>query len=73
MYNPKKTKNPLDWVLRYLRESKEELIRVTWPSKALTIKYSVIVVILSIFIAAFFGGLDWVFDQGVKELIKLTV
>lgn len=46
--------------------------KVTWPSRKETVKYSVIVIALSIVIAAFFGGLDWVLNQGLEWLISAT-
>jgi preprotein translocase subunit SecE len=64
--------NPLFWLIRYLRESKEEMKKVTWPSKQDTIKYTILVVVLSIVIAAFFGGFDWLLNLGLENLIKMT-
>lgn len=67
----KKT-NPITWMIRYVKEAKEELTKVTWPSKKETTKYVVIILILSLAIAAFFGGLDWLLTNGLKLLINLT-
>ncbi|PJA45685.1 preprotein translocase subunit SecE [Candidatus Uhrbacteria bacterium CG_4_9_14_3_um_filter_50_9] len=67
-----KKENPIQWLFRYLKESREELKKVTWPSKQVTTKYSLIVVVLSIVIAGFFGGLDWVLNLGLERLIDLT-
>ena len=68
-----KTKeNPIVWFFRYVRESKEEMKKVTWPSKQETTKYSVIVIILSLLIAGFFGGLDWLLNIGLDQLVALT-
>ncbi|MBU0646298.1 preprotein translocase subunit SecE [Patescibacteria group bacterium] len=72
MYSSTRPSNPLAWFARYLRDAKEELGKVTWPSKQDTIRYSVVVIAISVFVAAFFGGLDWVFNLGLEELIKLA-
>ncbi len=68
----KKKVNPIKWLITYVRESKEEMKKVTWPSKKETVTYSVIVIILSIILAAFFGGLDWLLNIGLEQLIALT-
>lgn len=72
MYSPTRPSSPLAWFARYLRDAKEELGKVTWPAKDLTIKYSIVVIFISVFVAAFFGGLDWVFNLGLEKLISLT-
>lgn len=72
MYSSTRPSNPFAWFMRYLRDAKEELGKVTWPSKELTVKYSIVVILISVFVAAFFGGLDWVFNKGLEELIRLT-
>ncbi len=64
--------NPVLWLVRYVRESKEEMQKVTWPSKQETIKYTILVVALCLIIAGFFGGLDWLLNLGLDELIKVT-
>lgn len=64
--------NPIKWLFQYINESREEMKKVTWPNRKETVKYSVIVIALSIVIAAFFGGLDWVLNQGLEWLIAAT-
>ncbi|MBM5789782.1 preprotein translocase subunit SecE [Candidatus Parcubacteria bacterium] len=66
------TTNPLAWVVNYLRESREELRKVTWPSKQETTKYAIIVIALALLIAGFFGGLDWLLNLALGQLIALT-
>lgn len=57
-------------LIQYFKESKEELKKVTWPSKQDTTKYTLIVIVLSLLIAAFFGGFDWVLNLGLEKLIE---
>jgi preprotein translocase subunit SecE len=68
----KKKVNPIKWLASYVNEAKEEMKKVTWPSRKETMKYSVIVIVLSLLIAGFFGGLDWILNQGLEWLISLT-
>ena len=67
----KKKENPLQWLVRYVKESREEMKKVTWPSNTETTKYSIIVIVLSLLIAGFFGGLDWLLSQGLELLISI--
>ncbi len=68
----KKKINAFQWLFSYVREARAELNKVTWPSRKETLKYSLIVIAISLFVAVFFAGADWVFDLGFKQLIKLT-
>ena len=65
----KRAKNP---VFSYLQESKEELQKVTWPSQKETIRYSVIVIAISVAVAAYFGAVDWVLKLGLDALIDFA-
>lgn len=59
-------------VVRYFREAREELRKVTWPQRREVILYSSLVVIVSVVTAAYFGLIDWLFTIGLEELVKLT-
>ena len=47
-------------IINFLREVKEELDKVTWPTRAQTIKYTVLVVIVAVAVGAFLGGFDYI-------------
>ena len=53
----------------YLRDSKEEIKRISWPSRKDITRYSVLVIVLTILTAAFSGGLDIVFNKLIAWLI----
>lgn len=53
----------------YLRDSKEEIKRISWPSRKDITRYSVLVIVLTILTAAFFGGLDIAFNKLIAWLI----
>jgi preprotein translocase SecE subunit len=67
-----KTRNPAVWIYRYFRESKEELQKVSWPTRPDTIRYSVLVIVIVTALAAFFAGLDWVLNLGFEKLLALA-
>ncbi|RMD51881.1 preprotein translocase subunit SecE [Candidatus Parcubacteria bacterium] len=59
-------------IIRYLREAKRELEKVSWPTQQQTVRYAIIIIILSAILAVYFGGIDYLFNKGLEALIKLT-
>jgi preprotein translocase subunit SecE len=55
---------------RFLREVIAELKKVTWPTREETVKLTVVVIIISILVGAFIGGLDSVFLRATTILFK---
>lgn len=53
----------------YIIGSYAEMKKVTWPTKEQTINYSLVVIGLSLFMAIFFAGLDYVFNLGISKII----
>lgn len=45
-------------IIEYFRSAKQELSKVTWPSREQTVRYSTLVIIVSLIVAGFFGMLD---------------
>ena len=58
-------------IIKYIRDSKEELLKVTWPSKEKTINSTILVISVSIAIAAFLGGLDYGFNKLLEYVLKV--
>ncbi len=58
--------------ITYLKQAKEELEKVTWPSRKETTRYSIIVVAVSVLLAIFIGVLDLALNIGLDELVKLV-
>lgn len=56
-------------VLQFVQEAKAELLKVNWPTKKQTINYTGLVVAVSVAVAAFLGGLDYVFSFILKTFI----
>ena len=57
-------------IVGYVRESKDELKKVIWPSRKETIKYTVLVIGVSLATAAFLGAIDFGLNIVVEELIR---
>ncbi len=66
-----KRTNPAVWLLNYFRESREEMRKITWPSKQDTFKYSIVVIGLCLILAFFFAGLDFALSSGLQKLLAL--
>ena len=56
-------------LLRYMREARDELRKVAWPSRETTIRYTIVVAVASVAIGAVTGGLDWVLAQVLEQVI----
>ncbi len=56
--------------VKYFREARMELEKVSWPSRKDTITYSVIVLVLSLATAAFIGALDLGLSKGLEFLVS---
>jgi len=53
----------------YLKEVKSELKKVTWPSRDITIKYTIAVILFSIAMIIFLGGLDLIFSYLLNTFV----
>lgn len=51
---------------RYLREVRQELKKVTWPSKEEIVSSTIVVLITVAFFILLVGGFDYIFAQVVK-------
>lgn len=56
-------------ITQFLKEARAELMKVNWPTKKQTINYTATVIGISIAVAAFLGGLDYIFEQILNKFI----
>lgn len=56
-------------ILTFLREAKVELSRVNWPSQQEIMRYTVLVIVISISVALFLGALDFLFSFLVEKYL----
>lgn len=57
-------------IINYFKEAKSELKKVSWPSREQTRNHTLLVIGISLGIAAFLGLLDYLFTLGFEYLIK---
>ncbi|MDO8522621.1 MAG: preprotein translocase subunit SecE [bacterium] len=55
---------------QYLKDTRGELRHVAWPTQFQTIVYTVIVVLLSFFIALYLGFFDFIFTTGLRNVVE---
>ncbi len=53
----------------YLKESKDEMKKVVWPTRAQTTRYTIMVIGVTVVVAAFLGALDFLFTFVMDKLI----
>ncbi|MFA6514004.1 MAG: preprotein translocase subunit SecE [Patescibacteria group bacterium] len=53
----------------YIKASITEMKKVTWPTKKETYNYTILVIGISLAVAAFLGALDYIFSLGIKFII----
>jgi preprotein translocase subunit SecE len=61
--------NFLKKILNFLKESLTELKKVKWPSAEETLQYTLIVIIISLVVAVYLGGLDYLFSFLLRKFI----
>lgn len=54
---------------RYIKETRGELNHVSWPTRRQAVLYTLAVVAISIVVAAYLGGLDWVFARLLEMFV----
>lgn len=57
-------------VIQYLREVRRELSKVTWPTRQEATRMTVIVIIASLLVGLYIGGLDLAFTSLLGLFIK---
>lgn len=57
-------------LVNYIKASIEEMRKVTWPTKKETYNYTLLVIGISIALAAFLGSIDYIFTKGLELIIN---
>lgn len=53
----------------YIKETKGELKHVSWPTRKQAVNYTLLVIGISIIVAAYLGILDFIFRKAIELLI----
>jgi preprotein translocase subunit SecE len=69
----KKSGGQSNALLRYVRETRGELRKVTWPTREESQRLTAIVLGVTAVMALFLGLLDLIFSNGIQELVRLVV
>ena len=56
--------------IAFLKETRDELKKVVWPSKQQVIRLTFVVIIISLIVGLFLGGLDFVFVKIIETVVK---
>ena len=59
----------LNRIITFLKEARIELKKVTWPGREETIRYTITVVVISLVVALFLGGLDFIFQWVLNNFV----
>ncbi|MEK7521671.1 MAG: preprotein translocase subunit SecE [Patescibacteria group bacterium] len=56
--------------IRFLSEVRSELSKVVWPTRAQTTQATILVIVISLIVGAYVGGLDLIFTSILNNLLK---
>lgn len=57
-------------VISFLKEVREELSKVAWPTREQTTRYTVLVVIVAVAVGLFLGGLDYILTSVTAFILE---
>ncbi len=57
--------------IQYLKDTRGELHHVAWPTQVQTIVYTILVVLVSIFVALYLGLFDFHFTTGLARFLNV--
>ncbi len=55
--------------ITFVRQAYDELKQIVWPTRNEIIRLTGIVIILSVLMGVYIGGLDWIFNQALQFVI----
>ena len=53
----------------YLKSARLEIKNVNWPTRRETVSFTILVIAISAFVAAYLGALDFIFIRAIRWLI----
>ena len=59
----------IEKALSFLKEVRLEMKKVNWPTRKETVRYTIIIVGVSLAVAVFLGGLDFIFTSMLNRFV----
>lgn len=56
--------------LTFLRQTQDELKKVTWPTRNEVVRLTLVVIVISVLVGLYIGGLDFIFTKMLETVIK---
>jgi len=56
-------------ILRFIKEARDELKKVSWPNRQTTVRYTIIVIATSIIVGIVIGSVDYFFSLILEQVI----
>lgn len=69
----KKSSEQPNAVVRYLRQTRGELRKVTWPTRQESQRLTAIVLGVTALMALFLGTLDFIFSNVIQTLVEFVI
>ena len=57
-------------IISFIGQTKEELKKVTWPSKKEVIRLTMVVIVSSVIVGLYLGGMDFLFTKLLGLIIR---
>lgn len=55
--------------VRFLKEVRDELTQVTWPTQQEVVRLTVLVLAISVVVGIYIGALDFIFTKAIEAII----
>lgn len=56
-------------IIKYIKETGAEMKHVSWPTKKQSLIYTLLIIAISLFVAAYLGLFDWIFIKLIELLV----
>ncbi len=56
--------------VNFFSEVQQELKKVTWPKREVVLNYLSLVIVISVIVAAFVGGVDYSLTKGLEYFLQ---
>jgi len=60
----------MDQLTKYFRDTAAEMKQVSWPTQQQAAFYSLLVIVISSFVALYVGAFDYIFSQAINFVVN---